>query len=94
MGRFLSSPRGPSSSDAICSGVSRRASFESSDDGSRSEEVLIRAMTSLGVLGFVVAGACAATGRIEGRAYVLVAMLSAVTVFVGIACASRPPRSR
>jgi hypothetical protein len=95
MGAFLSSRQRTSSPDTDRSGVARRASSVELVEGrlGRGEEVLVRAMTALGVLGFVVAGACGASGKIEGRAYVLVAMLSAVTVFVGIACASRPRSS-
>lgn len=49
-------------------------------------------MTALGMLGFVVSGVLGASGRIDARAYVLLAMLAAVTVTVGIACASRVSR--
>lgn len=55
----------------------------------RTEEHWVRAMTALGMVGFVSSGAFGAAGKLEARAYVLVALLSAVTVIVGIACASR-----
>lgn len=68
-----------------------RASIGAPREGwsERTEDHWVRAMTALGMVGFVSSGAFGAAGKLDGRSYVLVAMLSAVTVIVGIACASR-----
>ncbi len=68
-----------------------RASLEVALEGwvERTEDHWVRGMTALGMVGFVVSGAFGAAGKLDARAYVLVAMLSAVTVTIGIACASR-----
>ena len=85
---------GLSSVDAHRSTPKLRASPEATREswGERIEEHGVRAMTALGMLGFVVSGVLGASGRIDARAYVLLAMLAAVTVTVGIACASRVSR--
>lgn len=68
-----------------------RPSLEATREGwgGRTEDQWVRAMTALGMLGFVVSGVLGASGRIDARTYVLLAMLAAITVTVGIACASR-----